>query len=472
MSKFLISFLLLVSLSSCLLRPKYTPPYVDVPSEWRTESDPESVTANLWWWKQFQDPVLNELIVIAIANNYDLKVAVARVDEYYGRLGVVSSQLYPQINLTGLGIRQEVTLRTSPPTPPQFRYFNTFSTVLNTTYELDIWGRVHSATDAALAELLAQVEAQRTVVLTLVSATAGSYVRLRQFDKQLVIARQTYESREKSFRLAVIRHEGGLTSEMEVKQAESEMQTALLRIKDFELAIAVEENQLSVLLGWNPTSIMRGNTLDELTLPPCVPAGLPSDLLHQRPDILQAEDILMATGSRIGEAKAAFFPQISLTAAFGYQSTELGNLFTSQAELWQYGLSLIQPIFTGGRLTAQLEIARAQNREALFTYFNTIINAFKEVDDALIAHQKSLELVAIQQKQVGVLKDYLQLANKQYNAGQIEYLNVLDAERKLFESQLSLVQLQGDSFLTLIDLYKALGGGWGDAVFEDSPLSR
>jgi outer membrane protein, multidrug efflux system len=462
-----ISVVLLMT-TSCLLRPKYERPCVDVPDEWRFTSNPQSATVNIRWWEQFNDSVLNDLIVTAVANNYDLKIAVARVDQYYGRLGVVRSDLYPHLNANLSGFRQELSLKTIPSmTTTQFRYGNSYRAILNAAYEVDIWGRIHSAVDASLADLLAQEEVQRTVVITLVGATAGSYITLLQLDKQLDIGYQTFQSRKESYKLAKMRFEGGLTSEIEVKQTESAMQQAQIEIIRLERSIALEEDHLSVLLGMNSRDIPRGRTLEDLDLPPCIPAGLPSDLLEQRPDILRAEDILRATVSRVGVAKAAFFPRIPLTSLFGYQSAQLSHLFVNPAETWQYGLSILQPIFEGGRLISELDIAKAENREALYAYYSAILNGFKEVNDALISHQKNLELVKEQQAQVVVLSDYLELAHKQYNNGQTDYLNVLDAERTLFISQLSLAGLQGDAFRSLIDLYKALGGGWDLKVMSE-----
>lgn len=461
--------MLVLMTPSCLLRPKYSRPCIDVPNEWRFPSNSTSAVVNIRWWEQFNDPVLNELILTAVANNYDLKIAIARVDQYYGRLGVVRSDLYPHLDANLSGYRQELSLKTSPPLLPQFRYANTYSSILNAAYEVDIWGRIHSAADAALADLLAQEDVQRTVVITLVGATASSYITILQLDKQLDVGHKTFDSRKESYQLAKIRFEGGLTSEMEVKQAESAMLQAQIEMTRLERDIAIEEDQLSVLLGMSPGDIPRGRTLEGLSLPPSVPAGLPSDLLEQRPDILQAEENLSATVSLVGAAKAAFFPRIPLTGFFGYQSAQLSHLFINPAETWQYSLAFLQPIFEGGRLISELEIAKANNQEALYAYYGAILNGFKEVNDALISHQKDLELVKEQQGQVAVLSDYYKLAHKQYNNGQTDYLNVLDAERTLFVSELSLAQLQGDAFRSLIDLYKALGGGWDLEVMQERP---
>lgn len=451
---------ILFTVSSCVFRPNYEPPYVDVPEEWRVETSEECTFANLRWWEQFQDPVLNELIAIALENNNDLKVAIARVDEFFGLWGMTRSQLFPQFNGTFSAFRQQASLETVPPVPPDLRFTNDYAALFNASYEIDLWGRIQSATDAALADLLGQVEARRVVVQTLVSSVAASYVMLRQFDKQFIISQQTYRSRQESERIARVRFKEGLASEMEIRQAESESLIALIRIKELEIAIEQQENALSVLLGQNPEAIPRGLTITEWFMPPQVPSGLPSELLEQRPDILQAEQTLVAAQMRVGEAKAAFFPEITLTGFAGGQSEQLRKLFSKGAEAWQYGASVFQPLFTGGFLLSQLDVARARQSEALFNYLSVIQNAFKEVDDALIAHQKTLELVSVQRQREEVLQSYLRLARLQHQNGQVDYLNVLDAERNLFATQLELAQTQADSFITLINLYKALGGGW------------
>ncbi len=452
--------MLLLGLSSCVFRKTYHRPPVCIPETWRIEANEASTLTNLNWWEQFGDPVLNQLIFLALKNNNDLKVAIARVDEYYGRLGVVSSELYPQITADGFKQRTQLPLDTVPPTPSEFRRFNTYQALLFASFEVDIWGRLHSASDAALAELLAQVETRRTVVLTLVTSVASSYVHLLQFDKQRKISIATAKTRQESERIAKVRYDEGLTSELEYKQAQSETLSAIIAIKQLEILIAEEENLISLLIGQAPDNIPRGVALDGLRRPPCIPTGLPGDLLNRRPDILEAEEILSATFSRIGEAKAAFFPDLTLTGFYGNQSSKLHNLFTSKALTWQYQFDLFQQVFSGFRLESQLYIAYAQNREALFTYFQTILFALKEVNDALISHKVEVELIEIQSQQVSVLEDYRRLANLQYDNGQIDYLTYLDSERRLFEAQLNFARVQSESFLSIIELYKALGGGW------------
>lgn len=462
MCKLIVCFLLGLMITSCVMHAPYERPYVEIPCTWRVDANDITTAINMRWWEQFKDPILNSLIVEALQNNLDLKVAIARVWEYYAILGITAADLYPEINGTATVSRSEVSLKTlSTPPPVGFlRIRDLFKAALNMSYELDIWGKFKSATEAAFANLLAQEEAKKTVVVTLVSAVASSYVLLRQYDKELQISKETLLSRQQSYDLAKLRFEGGLTSELEVKQAESEVQDALAEVKQFEILVPQQENLLSILVGRNPQAIERGRRLSDLKMPPCVPEGIPSEILEQRPDIKQAEYLLASANAQVGEAKALYFPQINLTGSYGSESFELCDLFTGPARTWQYGVSLYQSFFDAGKIYYQVSATEAKVAEAHYHYLFAIQNAFREVDDALIAHQKSLELVQVEAKRVAVLTDYLYLATLQYENGQTDYLNVLDAQRNLFSAQLSYAEAQGDSFLTLINIYKALGGGW------------
>lgn len=470
MIRLFLTCILLVFTTSCLLRAHYRRPKIDSPISWRMPTDESSTIANVDWWTQFNDPVLDNLIQIALENNNDLGVAVGRVYEFVARLGIARSLQFPEINGTASATRQETSLNIIQAPPPNFRLSNLFTTLLNLTFYVDIWGKIQNEVDATYAELLAQVDARRSVVLTIVSEVAATYVLLRQYDKQLEIAIETYNSRDYSYRLFKMRYEGGLISEMEVKQAEAEALDALVKVKQLQILIPQTENQLSILLGLNPGPIARGLLLEKFQLPPEIPTGLPSDLLQQRPDILQAEEQLIATNSRVAEAKANFFPQISLTGTYGNQSTSLHNLFTGKSRTWQYGVDIFQQIFNAGRINFEVEVEEGKRMQALYNYYLTIQKAFREVDDALIDHAISLQLKKILEDEVEVLKVYLHLANLQYDNGQTDYLNVLDAERRLFAAQLQLVQFQADTFNSLIALYAALGGGW--VVEADAEVVR
>lgn len=462
---------MLILLQSCTLTPKYNRPNMDIPDDYRLHLNSEKEeeesnyelnckAANVRFWEQFGDPVLDQLIINALANNNDLKIAVARVDEFYGIVGIVSSALYPQLGGNVSKNRQQYSLRTEPPLSPIYRRVNTYSTLLNASYEIDIWGKIQSQSDSAYMDYLRQIEVRRTVVLTLVSQVANSYIQLIKFDKQLKISINTLNTRIEAERIARVRFEQGLTSELPLKQAQSETEAAVIAIKILEISIPQQENLISVLIGKPPESIERGKPLDMLIMPETVPVGLPSQLLSQRPDILEAEDLLIATNFDIGTAKAEFFPDFSLSAYFGNQSAKLKHLMDGKAVTFGVLIDMFQPIFTGGRLLAQLEVAKSRNNQALYNYLNIVLNALREVNDALIAHKKNLELVVEQANQVQIFKEYRYLAELQYNNGESDYLNVLDAERKLFEAELLLADREANGFISLINLYKALGGGW------------
>jgi outer membrane protein, multidrug efflux system len=463
--------ILLLTFSSCIFRPNYVRPPVDVPDEWRISTEESCCTVNIRWWEQLGDPVLDSLIVEALEYNNDLKVAIASVDQFYEQFRVVYSQLFPQIYGDGSALRLRLSKEINPLIPKNLLFQSTFYALLTLSYEIDIWGRLSSASDSALALYLAQVQTRRGVVLTLVTSVANAYITLRQYDAQLYVARATLKSFRDSLILAEDRFIGGTTSQLPVEQARSEMDAAAIQVKQLEIQVQQQENLLSVLLGRNPDNIERGNLLVDLTMPPCVPAGIPSDILEQRPDVMEAELRLISAHSDVGAAKANLFPIISLTGFCGSESLGLRNLFKKSSLAWQEGGTITAPIFNGGSYIAELNVARAEEREALYSYYQAILNAFKEVDDALIAHSKSLELLVVQKDQVDALAKYLYLARLEYENGQVDYLNVLDAERNLFSAQLDLIQARSYTYMTLIDIYKALGGGWvtdADTIAKES----
>ena len=468
MRKSVLSSILALTLSSCMLGPNYSRPDIEVPKGWRLSVEKATAVANVSWWEQFNDPVLNQYIQTSLEQNKDLKIAVAVVQEYYARLGITRSELFPQVNAAAAGARIRSSETFLPSSSGVDQNFNDFVLAFQLTYELDLWGRIRRATEAARADLLSQEEAQRTVILTLVTSVASTYIDLLELDKRLDITQQTLKSFEESLRLIKLRFEGGVTSELEVRQAESQVESAAAVIPQFETEIARKENQLSVLLGQNPGDIKRGRRLDELALPE-VPTGQPSDLLEQRPDILQAEDQLVATNAKIGEAKAEYFPRINLGALLGFETLELENFFDPTSLFYKFGAVLAQPLFEGGKIRNKVKSAEARKDQALFNYEQTILNALKEVNDSLVGYRNSGVELDVQTRQVSILKDYLRLAELRYNEGLVEYLNVLDAQRKLFDAQLAQAQSQGKHFLNLVGLYKTLGGGW---VVEAEKLSK
>jgi outer membrane protein, multidrug efflux system len=454
------SLLCLLSLSACTMHPKYQRPEPPMATNWRIEADEAGDYSNVCWWKQFGDPVLDEMIDEALANNQELTSAIYTVEAFAAKLGIAISYLYPQLSGDAFGGRDKISVNQQPFTPGINPYFNSYTLLLNASYQADIWGQYRSGTEVAKANLLSQIETRRAVVLALVGSVASSYILLRQYDKQLVISNETIQDRRQAYDLAKTRFELGLTSEMEVQQALSELDYTEARAEQIKISIALTEDLLSVLMGRPPSTIKRGKILDEIDQPPAVPVALPSEVLNQRPDILAAEQNLIAANAQIGVAKAAFFPQISLTGAFGTESSELSNLLTKPSSVWSYGLGLVQEIFTGGYLTSNLKLARVDKEALIYKYESVVLNAFKEVNDALISHNITLTLADIEKERVGALSQYLTLSDYRYQEGLTDYLNFLDAERQLFDAELEYASVQGNVFLTLIDIYTSLGGGW------------
>jgi len=447
-------------LGGCMLGKDYKRPTVDTPQNWRFEEKDAKALANTTWWSQFQDPVLSDLIQTALKENKDIRIATARVEEYMGKLGVTRADLFPQVSLGASAGRQRSTqvgptgwLSSLPPTS------NTFQGNLNANWELDIWGKLRRATEGARADLLSTDEARRAVIMTLVASVANGYINLLNYDQQLVISRETLKSRGDSLAIFEKRYQGGVISEMELNQSRSEYEDARAVIPQLEKNIAQQENALNLLLGRNPGPIARGRTLDQLVLP-TVPEGLPSDLLDRRPDIRQAEQDLVAANARIAVAKALYFPSISLTGLFGFASADLSDLLTGPAKTWNYAASLTAPIFTAGKIRGQVKQAEAIQQQALVKYLQTVQTAFREVDDSLVDQRKSRERLAVQGDQVTALKNTRRLAGLRYDNGYSSYLEVLDAERSLFNGQLSQVQTKGGLFQSLVNVYKTMGGGW------------
>lgn len=456
----LIIVIIVMSLLSCAMGPDYKRPAINTPQGWRIEEKDAAALADTKWWTQFSDPVLEGLIDTALKENYDLRLAAARVEEYVGRYWVGRSPLFPQIYASGSGGRQRVSERGATPLPDTTKNPSDFYQAgLSGSWELDIWGRLRRLNEAAKADLISTEEGRRSVILTLVASVANSYVNLRDLDKQLEVTEGTTRSRAESYRLFGLRFEGGIISELELSQVKSEYELALSRIPLIQKQITFQENALSILLGKNPGPIARGKTIDELTLP-AVPAGLPSDLLERRPDIRQAEQDLIAANARIGAAKALFFPTISLTGLFGWSSTELSSLFAGPSQTWSYAGNLIGPVFTGGAIAGNYMAAEAQQQQALIRYQQVIQTAFREVDDALADQKRTREQLAAQKSQVETLRDYARIARLRYDEGYTSYIEVLDAERSLFNAELDYTATQGVLFQALVNLYKSMGGGW------------
>jgi len=453
-------------LTGCTVGPNYHRPALSPPGSFRG-APPLPAPASLAdqkWWDVFTDSTLQDLVRTALSENYDLRDAVARVEAARSNLGIVRSEQYPNVSANG----NLVTSRTSrngplslQPSilPNQNRTFGG-ATLSLLSFEVDIWGRLRRATEAARANLLAAEENRQAVVTTLVSDVATAYFSLCELDRELAISRRTLATRQESLNLMKARQGGGLATVLDLRQSEELVYTAAETIPALEQEIARTENQISVLLGKNPGDVLRGRSLTDQRMPPEVPAGLPSALLERRPDIRAAEQRLIAANAQIGVARAAYFPEISLTGFLGGQSTQLTRLFGAPNGVWNFTSQVSAPIFTAGRIGSTVRLAEAMRASALAQYEKTIQVAFAEVADALSAHTKFRERRVQQELLLAALEGRTNLAYLRYRGGVDTLLNALDADRGLFQAQLTLAQIKLGELLSVVQLYKALGGGW------------
>jgi len=456
----------LAILAGCAVGPDYRRPQVDTPPAHRdlpgesgTGGAPGDTLGELGWWQLFQDPVLRELVREALQNNHDLRLAAERVLEAQARYGISRSQSFPALD--GAGEYQAGRLSAEGNTPATGQHTqDSFYLGLGTFFELDFWGRVRRLNEAARAEVLATESAHRTVRLFLVSEVGATYFNLRELDLELEIARRTKQSRQASLRLVKARREGGVASRLEEDQAQALVSAAAVTLPDLERRIRQQENYLCFLLGRDPGEIPRGRRMEHQLLPPAIPGGLPSDLLERRPDILEAEQQLVAANARIGAARAAYFPQITLTGAAGTLSRDLQNLFAGTSWSWSFTPQLALPIFNAGRVRSGVRVSESQQRQALIAYEQSIRNAFREVADALIDYRKQVEFRQEQELLTQTLSDQARLSRLRYTGGVTSYLEVLDSERQFFDAELSLARAQRDELLAILRLYKSLGGGW------------
>ena len=426
--------------------------------------------ANTPWWELFRDPRLQELIRIALVENRDLRIAIERVEEARARYGFVRADIYPKLDLTAQGGVVEFTEEGISPLPDSLDLDNTteyYDISATLSWEIDFFGRLRRANEAQRALMVGAEETRRAVVLSLVADVALAYVALRDADLQLEISRNTLVSRRDYVELAQTRFEGGVTSEIDWRQAQAEYHRTAAIVQDLERVVRQLENFLSVLLGRNPGPIVRGAGIEELAAPVAIPSGLPSDLLDRRPDIRVAEQNLIAANANIGEAKALLFPRITLTGALGVTSTELDTLFDSGAQSSSLLGGLLQPLFNAGKNRQRVAITESVMRQTLYSYESTVLQAFREVEDSIIAYQKLGEQRATQRARVDAERRVLELAELRYRGGVSDYLAVLDAQRSLFGSELDAVSAIGAQQAALIQLYKALGGGW-PAALEDA----
>jgi outer membrane protein, multidrug efflux system len=448
-------------LVGCAVGPKYHRPVVQTPTTFRDgaadsqQQDQAASYADLPWWQVFQDPKLQELIRAALKQDYDLQLATERINAARAQVAVTRSSLFPQVSANANFIGGKESIAQSK--------FNFLTLAGDAAFQLDLFGRLRRATEAARAQLLATEDARQTVILTLVSDLASHYFSLLQLDLQLQITRQTVNTQTDSVKLTKLRLDRGVATKLDVLQAQQVLDTANAQIPDLQRQIAQEENAISILLGDYPHDVARGLPLVEQSLPPEVPRGLPSSIIERRPDIREAEQILIASNAEIGVAKAQFFPQIALTGSgggsFGRSST-FSSLMASQVGIWSYGAQVSQPIFTGGALRGNLRLAKSENQQALIAYRQTIQRAFGDVSDALIGYEKLHQVRVRQQDTVSDLEETVRISTLRYKGGTTTYLEVLDGERSLYSAELTLASARGDEYRSLVQLYKALGGGW------------
>jgi outer membrane protein, multidrug efflux system len=448
-------------LGGCKFGPNYHRPVIQPPITYRDLSENLQVQAqaasyaDLPWWQVFQDPQLQELIRTALKQNYDLQIATERINAGRAQVAVTRSALFPQVQGNGdFSGGKEHNFQTKS---------NFLTLTADAAFQLDFFGKLRRATEAARAQLLATEDARQTVILTLVSDVASDYFALLQLDLQLQITHDTVNTQIDSVKLTRLRLERGVATKLDVLQAQQVLDTANAQIPDLERQIAQEENAISILLGNYPQGVPRGLPLAEQHLPPEVPPGLPSSLIERRPDIREAEQNLVAANAEIGVAKAQFFPQISLTGsgggAFG-RSSAFSGLMSSQLGTWSYGAQVSQPIFTAGALRGNLRLAESQHQQLLIAYRKSIQRAFGDVSDSLIGYQKLHQVRVRQQDTVADLQEAVRLSTMRYQGGTTTYLEVLDGQRSLFAAELTLAQARGNEYQSLVQLYRALGGGW------------
>jgi multidrug efflux system outer membrane protein len=469
LSKAVAAFAAGALLAACSVSPPYEPPAVDLPQAWRDAPPSGQKMPAERWWTLYGDPVLDRLVAEGLAHNRDLALAAARVEEARALLEVADSELWPSVDAQFQRDRTRSSGRSSIPLPPGVPLENnSYRAQINVAYEVDLWRRLRSAADAARAELLVTRAAQETVRITLTSQIVQSYYALTAFDAQAKATRQALDLRARTLELQRVRSRAGLVGEFELRQIEAEVAAARAQLPAIERSRAAEALALGVLLGRSPRALIEESVAIERERgePPAalVPEGLPSDLLLRRPDIVQAEQTLIAANARIAAARAALFPRISLTGYLGSESASLGDLFSGPARIWQLAFALAQPIFQGGRLRAEIETVQARERQALAQYQKTLQESFREVREALIRQDRSRAAFDAEGERVVALTDAVRLARIRYKAGRSSQLEVIDAERNLLQAQLNRIEALRAQRAAVADLVKALGGGW--AGFE------
>lgn len=452
-------FCLLGALAGCALGPDYERPEIETPATYVQPVEEGESFANTAWWDLFQDPQLQTLIRTALVENKDLGIAVARVEEFRALAGVTRADQFPTVDALATAGRATSSENVFPGNLIDGPVDN-FRLGADVFFEVDLFGRLRRATEAARAQLLATEEARRSISISLVASVASTYMTLRDFDAQLEIARRTEAARQQSLQIIRARYEKGTAPLLDVNQAEIELAVASAAVSAAERLVAQIEHALSILLGRNPGSIVRGLPLQEQVMPPAVPAGMPSELLQRRPDVLSAEASLAAQTARIGVAEAARWPSLSLTGSLGIESSELSDLTEGGSDFWNVGAGLFAPVFNAGRNRSRVEVERARTEQALLSYQQTVQRAFREVEDALVAVRTYRDEHAARQRQVAAARSAARLSRARYDGGVTSYLEVLDTERSLFNAELAESQTLRLYVDAIIGLYRALGGGW------------
>jgi multidrug efflux system outer membrane protein len=444
--------------------PDYSRPAIDSPAGYRIDYPKAADVANTKWWQQFGDPALDRLIEESLRGSLDIAAAAANVERFLGALRTTRAQFFPQIGYGFDASYNRVSRVGQPPLAPDAdRTYSLYQGALSADWQLDLFGRVRRQSEAAQAQVYASEQGRRGVILSIVTTVAAAYTGLRALDRQLEIARATAQNYGETRELFELRLKGGVISDVEMAQIESQYQAALAAIPALEFSIAAQENLLSALLGRNPGPIPRGKSIDDLA-PPAIPAGLPAELLERRPDILQAEQNLVAANAAIGAAKALYFPSFSLTGAVGSVSTSFSDFLSGPAAAASIAASLAGPIFTFGGIEGEVRSAEAGREQALAFYRQTILTAFREANDALVGSQKIGEQAEAQARRVRALRNYARLSRIRFDNGAASYVEVLVAENDLFSAELNAVQAQADHLTQVINVYKAMGGGWVDAA--------
>jgi multidrug efflux system outer membrane protein len=450
-----------LTLAGCAVGPRYERPAVNAPAAFRgaTNGAPADSLADLPWWRVFKDPVLQDLVRVALTNNYDLRLTIARMDQARALQSQACSQFLPQVAYGGEASRGR-NMFLNLPEPNGGRTMNGFLGGFEALWEIDLWGRVRRMNEAARANFMATQAGRRTVMISVVSGVARAYFELLELDEQLAIARRTVDSYQRTYKLFDDQHANGLVSKLEVSRAKAALRSVSANIPEIERQIALKENEINTLLGCNPGPVGRTSTLLAQEMPMEIPVGLPSTLLERRPDIRMAEQEVRAANAEIGVRMGDFFPRIGLTAFYGGTSTDLNNLLSTSANTWSLAASAVGPLFTGGRLTGRYRQAKAACEEAKLHYQETALNAFREVSDALVSHRRFEEERVEQAEAVEACREAVAMATERYKEGKASYYEVLEAQQQLFPAENALSRVEAGRRLAVIQLYKALGGGW------------